>query len=333
MSIVGGYEVFFSKIIDSYALYDLHKNRSKYSQFSSFPTFIPEIKDRENFYKTQKTDVSLDIHFTEKSYNVGTFSFQSLIPFGDPSNDTLKGEVFLNKNNVDTPNIIFVHGWRMESYDRIKKMFHNRIMNDLGWNMYYFPLPYHFQRQPDNSLYSGELMISANIDRTVQSTRQAIVDLRALIHWIKANNKGPVIIVGVSLGGFITNLVATLESKIDALVSIFYSNRLSYSIWNTIPGKFIREDLEHHGVNYNDLIKYWRITEPSEGIPKIKKDNILLISAKYDQYVHIEDANYLWESWGTPTRYVYNCGHAGIVLNRKKIATDTLLFLQNKIQR
>lgn len=69
------------------------------------------------------------------------------------------------------------------------KIFHNRIMNDLGWNMYYYSLPYHFEREPENSLYSGELMISANIDRTIESTRQAIVDLRALIHWIKANKK------------------------------------------------------------------------------------------------------------------------------------------------
>lgn len=66
--------------------------------------------------------------------------------------------------------------------------------------------------------------------------------------------------------------------------------------------------------------------------PKLKKDNILLISAKHDQYVHIGDADYLWESWERPTRYIYNCGHAGIVLNRKRIATDTFSFLQNKIK-
>lgn len=170
-------------------------------------------------------------------------------------------------------------------------------------------------------------------NRTVESTRQAIVDLRALIQWIKNNKQGPVIIIGVSLGGFISNLVATLEPEIDALVSIMYSNRLSYSIWNTIPGKYIRQDLEHHGVNYNDLIKYWEVTEPNQALPKISKDNILLISAKYDQYVHIQDADLLWEAWEKPTRYVYNCGHAGIVLKRKKIAKDTISFLQNKLTR
>jgi esterase/lipase len=199
--------------------------------------------------------------------------------------------------------------------------------------MYYYTLPYHLERQPKQSLYSGEFMVSANINRTVESTRQAIIDLRAFIQWIKSNKQGPVVIVGVSLGGFISNLVATLEPEIDALVSVFYSNRLSYSIWNTIPGKYIRQDLEHHGMNYNDLVRYWKITEPNQELPRINKDNILLISAKHDQYVHIQDADLLWESWEKPTRYVYNCGHAGIVLKRKKIAKDTISFLQNKLKR
>ncbi|MFK3811869.1 alpha/beta hydrolase family protein [Bacillus halotolerans] len=166
--------------------------------------------------------------------------------------------------------------------------------------MYYYSLPYHFEREPENSLYSGELMISANIDRTIESTRQSIVDLRALIHWIKANKKGPVIIAGVSLGGWVTNLIATLDSQIDVVVSIFYANRLSYSIWNTIPGKFIREELEQNSVTYEDLVKYWNITDPSQALPKVNKDNILLISAKHDQYIDLKDADYLWESWGKP---------------------------------
>ncbi len=321
--------VHFSKMIDRLALYDLHRKRSKEKHFSA--AFTADIDDREEFYSANIADVSIDLNESGKNYKVGTFSYESLIQSGNPVNDTLKGEVFLNENDIDQPNVIFVHGWRMDSFDRIKKIFHNRIMNDLGWNMFYYSLPYHFEREPENSLYSGELMISANIDRTIESTRQSIVDLRALIHWIKANKKGPVIIAGVSLGGWVTNLIATLDSQIDVAVSIFYANRLSYSIWNTIPGKFIREELEQNSVTYEDLVKYWNITDPSQAVPKVNKDNILLISAKHDQYIDLKDADYLWESWGKPTRYVYNCGHSGIVLCRKKLANDTLSFIRERI--
>lgn len=325
--------LFISKLIDHYALYDLHRKRSANSQFSSVINEVPSIKDRESFYQSFKTDVNYNIQYSKEGYDVGSFSFPSLFSSGDTPNDLVNGEVFLNNHHDEVPNVIFIHGWRMSSFDRIKKIFHERIAEELKWNMYYFTLPYHFEREPETSLYSGEFMISANISRTIDSTRQAVKDLRALIQWIKKNKKGPVVLIGVSLGGFITNLVATLESEIDILTSIFYANRLSYSIWNTIPGKFIRKDLEEHGVNYEDLTSYWKITDPSQAVPKMKKDNILLISAKYDQYVHIEDADHLWEAWGRPPRYIYKGGHAGIVLNRKRIAVDTLSFIQNKLKR
>ncbi|MFB2350346.1 alpha/beta hydrolase [Priestia megaterium] len=298
-----------SKLIDYYALYDLHKDRSKENQYHIDFDHAPTNIDRDVFFEVPSSLAGIDLNITSKEngYSIGDFGFESLRPSGDHPNDYVRGESFLNEVG-NKPNVIFVHGWRMKGFDRVKKIFHDSIMNNLGWNMYYYTLPYHLERQPEASLYSGEFMVSANINRTVESTRQAIVDLRALIQWMKNNKQGPVIIIGVSLGGFISNLVATLESEIDALVSIFYSNRLSYSIWNTIPGKYIRRDLESHGVNYNDLVKYWELVEPNQALPKINKENILLISAKHDQYVHIQDADLLWESWGKPTRYVYNCG-------------------------
>lgn len=328
---IGGYDIlFFSKAIDLYALYGLHKKRSKEFQFSSLPSKVLETKDIQEFYKTNSINIQFKIKdFNNQNYNIGKFEYKSSIQSGISCNDIVTGEAFLHQNDA-SPNIIFVHGWRMDSNERVKKIFHDQIMN-LKWNMYYFTLPYHFERKPECSLYSGEYMISANIERTVQSSQQAVADLRGLIQWIKKNKQGPVILVGISLGGFITNLMALVESQIDVLASIFYANRLSYSIWNTKPGKYIKADLQEHGITYNDLIQYWRITEPNQTVPVMNKDNILLISAKNDQYVHIEDTDYLWQSWGKPTRHVYNGGHAGIILNRKRIATDIINFIQKRI--
>ncbi|KIQ78544.1 hypothetical protein RW25_27840 [Bacillus sp. L_1B0_8] len=323
--------LFLSKIIETYALYDLHKKRSKKFQYSTLPTRRENLDEREKFYESHQTDIIFELNCSEETdYRNGKFKYQSLIESGDSSNDVVTGEIFLNRNE-DVPNVIFVHGWRMETNERVKKIFHKDILK-LGWNMYYFTLPYHFDREPIGSHYSGEYMVSANIERTIKSTKQAVVDLRTLIHWIKTNKKGPVILIGISLGGFITNLTATVECEIDILASIFYANKLSYSIWNTSPGKFIKEDLEHHGVTYDKLIEYWKITEPSQALPQVNKKNILLICGKYDQYVHFEDTNYLWEAWERPNRYMYDCGHAGIVLKRKKIAMDTLAFIQKRIK-
>lgn len=317
----------WNRMIDRLALMQLHKVHSVETQFAS----IPELEGvgRQEFYKANPTSLNMSVQYSDALYRTGTYSFQSPIHSEYSVNNIVKGEFLLSANKQGAPNVIFVHGWRMDSLDRSKAIFENRIV-DLGWNQYYFTLPYHFDRKPKQSLYSGEFMISANITRTVQSVRQAVVDLRTLIDWLKHNKRGPVFIVGISLGGVITNLAATVEPRIDAVVSIFYANRLAYSIWHTIPGKYIKADLKQHGVTYDELLRHWKITEPGQSKPAMTKDNILLISADHDLYVHREDADDLWESWDQPRRYIYKCGHAGIVLCRKTIAQDTLAFLQEK---
>nr|WP_232229074.1 alpha/beta fold hydrolase [Paenibacillus zanthoxyli] len=318
-----------SKGVDRYVLYSLHKERSWEDQY--YP-FRDELSDRSTFYpEPHETDIDINILKDDLSCSFGVFSYPSQIKTGDTFNDQSVGEFCLNKDNPTAPHIILVHGWRMKNLDRMKRVF-LKSLTDQGWNVYFPSLPYHYGRKPESSLYSGEFMVSANIPRTLESVRQAVTDLRVLIRWIKnKHNQAPVFLVGVSIGGYITNLTATVEPEINKLVSIFYANRLPHSIWNTIPGKYIKADLEHHGVSYEELSKYWTSIDPSQTTPLISKEKILLLSAKYDQYIDIRDADRLWEAWGRPLRYVYECGHAGIELYKKRIAKDTISFLNSQI--
>jgi hypothetical protein len=173
-------------------------------------------------------------------------------------------------------------------------------------------------------------MISANIDRTLQAIKQAVTDLRALIRWLKNRGK-TVIIIGISLGGLITNLTGVVEKQIDAMAAIFFADNLANSVWQTIPGKYIKKDLEQHGITHEQLRKWWDITVPSNFKPLIPQNDILLLSGKHDRYMLREDTILLWESWGKPAMISYPCGHAGIVLYKNSIVQDTLSFVENKI--
>ncbi|MRA75697.1 alpha/beta hydrolase, partial [Bacillus thuringiensis] len=124
------------------------------------------------FYKVDRT---INMHFNSEVSNlqknkIVKFEYESLMKSGDLFNDLVSGEAYLNSNE-DAPNVIFVHGWRMENNERVRKIFHEKMI-DLDWNLYYFTLPYHFAREPEESLFSGEYMVSADIQRTVKSTQQ-----------------------------------------------------------------------------------------------------------------------------------------------------------------
>lgn len=330
-----------SGIIDSYALHQMHKEKSSKSHFLAGKSQNLNPEDFLSFYqeplpsavKLAESAGNLTSHVLKQNkiitnYAVGKYYFESQMKDNGKSNDNVIGIYRRNVDTKDAPNVIFVHGWRMNSIHKIDEIYLKNLMK-LGFNMYYFTMPYHLERNSTDSLYNGELMISADVNRTLLSVQQAVSDLRSLIRWIKSTSKGKIILIGVSLGGFLTNLTCTVESDIDAVISVFYANNLAHTIWNTIPGKYIKQDFERNSpFTYSDLNDCWKIITPSSFKPIIPREKILLLSAIYDKYIDINDANELWEEWGYPKRILYKCGHAGIVLMKNEIANDSLKFIK-----
>lgn len=320
-----------SELIDNYALYQLHKEKSNMSHFRLKGLQPKSIEESGLFYKVP---VVPEINFKKSkllnNYEIGTYSYKSEIQDNGITNSIITGYYRKNFENKDSVNVILVHGWRMDSISRVDNIYQTSFMN-LGYNIYHFIMPYHFERNSKDSSYNGELMITADIDRTLLSVQQAVSDLRALIRWLKANTKGKVVLIGVSLGGFLTNLTTTLEDEIDILISVFYANSLAHSVWHTIPGRYIKHDFVSNTFTFEQLQEYWKIITPSIFKPSISLDKILLLSAVYDKYIDFNDSEELWINWDKPKRLVYKCGHAGIVLARNKIAKDSLEFIQSKL--
>jgi len=321
---------YLSKFIDKWLLMDLHRNRSKSFQFYK-GTETPVSLDKLNsFYSTPPIP---DITFIQqdflKDYSIGKYKFKSEINSNGSSNDFSTGNYYKTPSREQNISVIFVHGWRMDSFNRIFDIYLNSFMEN-KYNIYTFTLPHHFERSSENSLYNGEFMVSANIDRTLLSLRQTISDLRAMIRYLKENNE-KVILIGISLGGFITNLAAVVEEGIDVLISVMYANSLAFSVWKSISGKYIKKDFDAHGFTYEELKKYWAILVPSNFKPAIPKENILLFSGIHDEYVLNEDTNNLWEAWDKPQRILYPCGHAGIALYKNEIRKKSLEFLRERL--
>lgn len=274
-----------------------------------------------------------EVHFEhmhkQMNYEICRFSFQSPMKSGNEINDRVQGNVYFHSSQSPI-HVIVVHGWRMDQWEKINRLF-LKPFNKSGFHMWQIMLPFHFDRA--HSTYSGEYMISANIERSVFSVRQAVTEIRALIRWIKLNKGGNVILVGVSLGGLMANLVATADEYADAVISIMYANSLSYAVWHTPIGKYIKQVLQNNGITYDMLKEYWEILEPISQKPKIDRNRILFIAGRYDQYVHFEDALALQQAWDIPNFLPYHCGHAGIIFHRKKIAKDVLTFIHSLLSR
>lgn len=318
-----------AELIDKAALYKLHRYRSAKSHFS-ISSFYKYCTCEDFFKEPSAPEVKYTDAGVLDNYTLGSYSFESQVKGNGISNELATGKLRLSGSKSVPANVILVHGWRMDSLNMLDAIY-LRKLQAMGCNIYYFTMPHHFERCSEESLFNGELMISADIDRTLLSVQQAVSDLRALIKHLKSQSDAKVVLIGVSLGGFLTNLTGAFERDIDTLISVFYANSLAYSIWNTIPGKYIKKDFIENGFAFEELKASWSIIAPSGYKPILPKENILLISALYDQYVSIEDSDTLWNAWDKPQRRLYKCGHAGIAICKSKIAEDTYDFIKNLV--
>jgi len=320
-----------SNIADSYGLYTLHKKYSKNDQFNYLEEDVLTLNsDFSEFYKKPTLPkIYYEKDRIEKNYELGKIRFLSEVENGYSN----KNAIFHYRKNLVTDNninVIFVHGWRADNLDRLGKVFLDSFI-ERSYNIYNYVLPFHMERSTDTSLYSGEYFVSADVSRTLKSEQQAVSDIRALINYIKAEKKGKVIIIGLSLGGITTNLLSEVEENIDVLISLFYANELSYTIFETEAGKLIKKDFVKNNFDYSLLKKSWAVINPSLRKPVIDLNKILLVSGKYDKYVINKDTDTLWKNWGKPKRYMYSCGHSGIVLNKNKIKKDVLEFIDKRV--
>ena len=320
-----------SNIADSYGLYNLHKKYSEKDQFNYAEEEVSKlISDFSIFYK--KPDLP-EIYYekdkVEKSYEIGKLRFLSEVE----NENSNKQALFHYRKNLatnDNINIIFVHGWRADNLNRLGKVFLESFI-ERGYNIYNYVLPFHMERSPDTSLYSGEYFVSSDVSRTLKSEQQAVSDIRALINHIKTKQKGKIILIGLSLGGITTNLLSEVEENIDVLISLFYANDLSFTIYETEAGKYIKKDFIKNNFEYSLLRKCWEVINPNLRKPIIDLTNIMLVSGKYDKYVINKDTDVLWENWGKPKRNMYSCGHSGIVISKNKIKNDVIEFIDKRV--
>lgn len=223
---------YVAQALDHIGLFLLHSKRSNRSHFYyKSDSVIDELlqKEVEEIYLAPALpDLQFNKQESINGYETGRFIDQKVkddsSSLGQSQDqlhgqlqDQLQGLYYIKEVNQFSMNVIIVHGWRSDSLDRVKKIF-LKPFTELGYNLFFVYLPYHFDRS-EGTAYSGEYMISANVERSIESIRQAVQEIRALIHWIKKQDGGKVSLVGISFGGFIANLTSVVEDQIDQLIS------------------------------------------------------------------------------------------------------------------
>ena len=184
----------------------------------------------------------------------------------------------------------------------------------LAWNgmsALRLSLPYHDQRMP-SELHRADYIVSANVMRTLQVCRQAVLDARRAIAWLKAQGYERIGILGTSLGSCLALLTAAHEPLIDAEALNHISPYFADVVWRGLSTAHVREGLNGH-VELDLLRSIWQPISPRGYLERLRHRKTLLVYARYDLTFPVdlsEDLVRAFQDLGIPHEVaVLHCGH------------------------
>jgi dienelactone hydrolase len=158
-----------------------------------------------------------------------------------------------------------------------------RIFNIIGMSALRLTLPYHQERRPPE-LERADHLVSTNIGRTIQSMRQAVLDTRAAVQWLKQEGYEQIGILGTSVGSCIAFLTFAHEPDLKAGAFNHVSGYVADVVWHGLSTAHVREGFADH-VTLEELRDYWSPISPLPFIPLVAKMGhrpIRFIVARYD---------------------------------------------------
>jgi dienelactone hydrolase len=152
----------------------------------------------------------------------------------------------------------------------------------LGVSALRLSLPYHDYRMPPE-LKRADYAVSSNIARTIDATRQAVIDTRSAVDWLVAEGHERIGVVGTSLGSCYAFLASTHDPRIAVNVYNHCSTYFADVVWEGLSSQHIRQSLEP-AVTLEQLRDAWMVISPPhyiERYAKLKKKSLFLY-ARYD---------------------------------------------------
>jgi dienelactone hydrolase len=158
-----------------------------------------------------------------------------------------------------------------------------RIFNRLGMTALRLTLPYHEERRPPD-IERAEHLVSSNVGRTIQSMRQAVLDTRAAVRWLKQEGFERIGILGTSIGSCTAFLAFAHDEAINVGVFNHVSGYVADVVWKGISTQHVKQGIETH-LTLEELREFWNPISPLPFVPRLLNMGqrpMRFIAARYD---------------------------------------------------
>jgi pimeloyl-ACP methyl ester carboxylesterase len=207
--------------------------------------------------------------------------------------------LFLHKG-PPRPVVFLIHGYRCGQYAFEERVWPIDWLFKGGVDIALPVLPFHAVRAAGSVRFP-----SSDLRVTIEGFRQAVRDLGALSQFFRERGAPSVGVMGMSLGGYVSSLLATLDARLGFAIPIIPLASLSAVARQN--GRFVGSEAEQQ-LQFEAVERVYRVVSPLSRPSRVDKDRVLVIGAAGDRITPIEHAQLLAKHFQAPLS-VFPGGH------------------------
>ena len=176
--------------------------------------------------------------------------------------------------------IIVMPQWNADAFS------HNALctlFNRFGISCLRLSKPYHDIRRPAE-LERSDYAVSANVGRTTEACRQAVVDIRSCLDWLQSQGYEHFGVLGTSLGSCYAFIAAAFDPRLQVCAFNHASTWFGDVVWTGQSTRHIRAAFEDAGLTQDQVRQIFSIVSPMSYIDRFAATpkRSLVVHATYD---------------------------------------------------
>ncbi len=228
--------------------------------------------DSDGFYACPPTDAY--------EFDGEWLRFPSVIETPHPTNNLVRARLFPadpRRAGGRRRAVLVLPQWNADQTGHVALC---RLLARVGVAALRLSLPYHDGRMP-SELTRADYIVSANVGRTAQVCRQAVVDARRALAWLDRQGYERLGILGTSLGSCLAMITAAHEPLVRTAALNHISTYFADVVWEGLSTAHVRRGLEGH-IDLDRLRRCWLPISPQPFIERMRGKRALLVYARYD---------------------------------------------------
>lgn len=196
------------------------------------------------------------------------------------------------------PTLCVIHGFMGSSYLLNGLFFSLPWYYRSGYDVLLYTLPFHGQRAEKFSPFSGFGYFTSGLSGFAEAMAQAVYDFRSIVDYLRHIGVDRIALTGISLGGYTSALLASVESRLEAVIPncpVVMPAKL-FDEWFP-ANKLVKLGLRLTNISRDELIAGLAYHGPLNYRPLLPKDRRMIITGLGDRMAPPEHAVTLWKQW------------------------------------